>query len=299
MVNANQTLSGVLAASVTPLSEDGETIDQSAIGPIVDFLYAGGCTGVLPSGTTGEGMLLAPDERRVVAERFIEASDGRLQVVVHCGAQTTRDTVGLAEHAARSGAAGVAVIGPPYFVLDEPAMLDHFTAAARACAPLPFFIYEFAARSGYAIPVRVIQELRERVDNLVGLKVSDTPWDRLEPYLIDGLSIFIGPEGLISQGMARGAVGSVSALASTFPELVVEAVRTRTPAASARCVETRDQIQRFPLQAALKRILARRSVPITGAVRRPLRQLTPGEARELDALADRVVDSVARPRVLA
>ena len=125
-------------------------------------------------------------------------------------------------------------------------MLEHFTAAARACAPLPFFVYEFAARSGYAVPVRVIQQLRERADNLTGLKVSDTPWERFEPYLLDGMSIFAGPEALIAQAMARGAVGSVSALASAFPELVVEAVRSGTPEASARCGRN----QCVPIRAA-------------------------------------------------
>ena len=44
--------------------------------------------------------------------------------------------------------------------------------------------------------------------------------------------------------------------AAAFPELVVEAVKTGTPEASARCRETRDEIQRFPFHSAMKRILA-------------------------------------------
>ena len=65
---------------------------------------------------------------------------------MHVGAQTTRDTVALAEHAAEAGADGVAVIAPPYFALDEAELLAHFEAAARACEPLPFYLYEFVAR---------------------------------------------------------------------------------------------------------------------------------------------------------
>ena len=38
------------------------------------------------------------------------------------------------------------MIAPPYFPLDDAALLAHFAAAARACAPLPFYVYEFAAR---------------------------------------------------------------------------------------------------------------------------------------------------------
>jgi dihydrodipicolinate synthase/N-acetylneuraminate lyase len=44
----------------------------------------------------------------------------------------------------------VAVIAPPYFRLDERELFAHFRTAAEACAPLPFYVYEFAARSGTA-----------------------------------------------------------------------------------------------------------------------------------------------------
>ena len=77
-------------------------------------------------------------------------------MAAHCGAQTTADTVALAAHAAEAGADAVAVIGPPYFQLDERALLEHFTAAAAACAPLPFYVYEFERASGYAVPLPVL-----------------------------------------------------------------------------------------------------------------------------------------------
>ena len=123
----------------------------------------------------------------------------------------------LAAHAAERQAAGVAVIAPPYFQLDERALLAHFAAAARACDPLPFYVYEFARASGYAVPPSVIERLRERAPNLVGMKVSDSPWDAFRPYLLEGLDVFVGPESLIAQGLEHGAVGAVSALASALP----------------------------------------------------------------------------------
>ena len=144
-------LKGALAAAVTPLVGDG--LDEGAFAPYVDFLVAGDLDGILALGTTGEGILLTPVERRRVVELYVAASAGRLQIAAHCGAQTTRDTVALAAHAAEAGADAVAVIGPPYFQLDDRALLDHFAAAAAACAPLPFYVYEFERASGYAVPL--------------------------------------------------------------------------------------------------------------------------------------------------
>lgn len=273
-------LRGALAASVTPLRDGGAALDEGAFEPLVDFLVAGGLDGLLAMGTNGEGILLTVAERRRAAERFLESSAGRLQVAVHCGAQTTADTVTLAAHAAEHGADAVAVIAPPYFPLDDDALLEHFAAAARACAPLPFYVYEFERTSGYPVPLPVLERLRERAPNLVGLKVSDRPWEKFAPYLIEGLDVFVGPESLIGRGLAGGAVGAVSALASAFPEHVAAAVRGEPVDVGA----LREQIDgRFPRHAAFKHVLVRRGVPIHEDVRAPLRGLTAVEREELDA----------------
>jgi dihydrodipicolinate synthase/N-acetylneuraminate lyase len=272
-------LRGALAAALTPLMDAGESLDEAAIGPYVDFLAAGGVDGLLALGTTGEGFLLPVEQRRRAAQLFVEAAAGRLQVAVHCGAQSTWDTVELAAHAADIGADGVAVMAPPYFPLDEAELLAHLAAAARAAAPTSFYVYEFAARSGYAVSLSVLEQLREEAPNFRGLKVSDTPWERFAPYLLEGLDIFVGPEALIPQGLAGGAVGAVSALASAFPELVVAAVRDPD---GADLGPVRSALERFPLQAAAKLVVAARGVPIGPSVRRPLRTLTDEEREELE-----------------
>lgn len=285
-------ITGVLAASVTPLAEGGDRVDEAAIAPLLDFYAAAGLDGVLAMGTTGEGILLDVEERRRVTELFVNAAHGRLKVIAHAGAQTTAATVEIAHSAAAAGADGVAVIGPPYFPLDRRAIVEHFVAAAQACAPLPFYIYEFAARSGYPVPLDAVAEIRDRCPNLAGLKVSDAPWEAFEPYLIEGLAIFVGPETLIDRGLARGAVGAVSALASALPELVIEAVRSRSPEASARCGVARDAIQRYPLHSALKTLLARRGIPISPEVRRPLRRLAESEVAEFEAVVRELLAGV-------
>jgi dihydrodipicolinate synthase/N-acetylneuraminate lyase len=275
---------GTLAASATPLADGGASLDEDGFAPLVDFFVRSGLDGLLALGTMGEGILLSVAERRRVAELFLDEAAGRLQVAVHCGAQTTADTVVLAEHAAASGADAVAVIAPPYFPLDDTAILKHFSAAARACAPTPFYVYEFERTSGYAVPPHVVRALREAAPNLAGLKVSDAPWERFAPYLIEGLDIFVGPEALIAQGVSAGAVGAVSALATAFPELVADAVRDPGGEAAARVGALRAEVERFPRHAALKHVLVERGVAISEDVRPPLRGLTDAERAELDTL---------------
>jgi dihydrodipicolinate synthase/N-acetylneuraminate lyase len=271
-------LKGVLAAAVTPLREGGTKLDDDAFGPYADFLVAGGLDGILALGTTGEGILLTVEERRRVTRLFLEAVAGRMQVAVHCGAQTTADTVLLAQDSAEAGAAAVAVIGPPYYAFDEESLVRHFVAAAAACAPLPFYLYEFRVRTGYSLPVAAIERIRDEAPNLAGLKVSNSSFEEVQPFLIEGLDVFVGSEPLILQGLERGAVGAVSGLAAVFPEAVVQLVRERRGDVG----ELRAGLERFPFQAAAKVALGLRGVPVRGGVRAPLRPLSAEERVELE-----------------
>jgi dihydrodipicolinate synthase/N-acetylneuraminate lyase len=275
-------LKGALAAAITPLRDGGNAVDADAFEPYVDFLAGGGLDGLLAMGTTGEGILLSIPERRRVAELYVAAARGRLAIAVHCGAQTTADTAVLAAHAAEAGASAVAVIGPPYYALDEPALLHHFLEAARACDPLPFYLYEFKARTGYSISQTVIASLREQASNLRGLKVSNRPFDAVEPYMLEGLDAFIGAEELAVRGLRRGAAGIVSGLAAAFPALMAELVRDPTDTRSDSAKRIRERLERYPFQAALKTTLGYRGIPVRGDVRRPLRPLTDDERTELE-----------------
>jgi dihydrodipicolinate synthase/N-acetylneuraminate lyase len=271
-------LKGVLAAAVTPLREEGTELDDDAFGRYADFLVAGGLDGILALGTTGEGILLTVEERTRAARLFLDAIAGRIQVAVHCGAQTTADTVLLAQRSAEAGAAAVAVIGPPYYAFDEESLVCHFVAAAEACAPLPFYLYEFRVRTGYSLPIAVIERIRDEAPNLAGLKVSNSSFEEVQPFLIEGLDVFVGSEPLILQGLERGAAGAVSGLAAVFPEAVVSLVRERRGDVR----ELRAGLERFPFQAAAKVALGLRGVPVLGDVRAPLRPLSAEERAGLE-----------------
>jgi dihydrodipicolinate synthase/N-acetylneuraminate lyase len=282
----------LIVAAITPLTDDGVSLDEGAIAPYVEFLESHGADGVFACGTTGEGVLLALEERRRVASAYRAAVSGSL--IVHAGAQNTVDTCSLAAHAGEIGADGVAVIAPPYFALDDDSLTAHFVAAARACAPLPFYCYAFTARSGYPLPVDVIERIGGAVDNLAGLKVSESPFERVEPYLGLGLPVLIGNEPLIPAGLARGAIGSVSGMAAAFPD-VVRAALDRPDDAAERLTEVRAAMEASgQFIAAAKHVVGRRGVPVDRGMRAPLRRLTEAETRALDAATERLT-AAARP----
>jgi dihydrodipicolinate synthase/N-acetylneuraminate lyase len=289
-----QPISGTLAAAVTPLRDDGRRLDEDAFGPLLSFYGASGLDGLLVLGTTGEGILLTSDERRRAAELAI-AGSGPLQVIVHCGAQTTAETSSLAAHAAEAGADGIAVIAPPYFAFTPEELLEHFVAAAMACAPLPFYVYEYADRSGYAVPVTVVERLRGRVPNLAGMKVSDAPFERVAPYLATGLAVFIGAEDVIPRGLDHGAAGAVSGVAGAFPEAVSELVREPSPERAELVQSLRLALAKHPFQAAVKAALRFRGLSVQPDVRAPLRPLSDPANQSLQAELRQLLEPTPLP----
>ena len=175
------------------------SLDPDSFAPLVGSSRTAASTASSPAAPPARGSCSRSTSGGTSPKRFLAARPEGFQVAIHAGAQTTRDTVALAAHAREVGADAVAVIAPPYFPLGSRELFDHFRSAADACDPLPFYVYEFAARSGYAIPVDVVEQLRREQGNVVGMKVSDTPFDAIEPYLVDGMDVFVGSEPLGSR----------------------------------------------------------------------------------------------------
>jgi dihydrodipicolinate synthase/N-acetylneuraminate lyase len=273
----------LIVAAATPLTDGGAELDEAAVWPYVRFLTDAGADGVFACGTTGEGVLLRLEERKRAAVVFRAALRGTL--IIHAGAQNTADTAELSAHAAEIGADGVAVIPPPYFPLDEAALTAHLVAAARACEPLPFFIYCFAARSGYPVSLSVVERVREEATNLAGLKVSEAPWANVEPYFEACLPVFVGQEPLIPKALAAGAAGAVSGLAAAFPEAIRAVLDAPDAAGEARLEALRRAMESSggPFIAAVKHVIGARGVPVSPALRLPMRSLTAEEASRLDA----------------
>ena len=260
----------LLAASITPLRNAGAEVDEDAIGPLAEFHRDHGADGVFACGTTGEGLLLSPDERLRVTLRFREAIDGPL--IVNVGCQTTNATCALAAEAAEIGADGIAVVPPPFYPLDTAGVADYMVAAALACAPVSFYMYVFTARSGYPFPVEVIDRVRQRADNLVGLKVSEASIESVTPYIATGLDVLVGQEMLVAEAMKSGAVGAASGMASAYPAEVARVVHGQAADARGEMQALRSRLDALGgMIPGLKVELGRLGLPVRPDVRAPLR----------------------------
>ncbi|MDQ3881194.1 MAG: dihydrodipicolinate synthase family protein, partial [Chloroflexota bacterium] len=144
----------------------------------------------------------------------------------------------------------------------------------------------------YAVATEVIARVRDRVANLAGIKCSESPFERVAPYLALGLPVYIGNEPMLPRALAQGAIGTVSGFAAALPDVVRGAVDAPDADAEQRLVEVRGAMERQPFIASVKHVLRRRGVPIEPAVRAPQRWLTDEEAQRLDEALELLIPGV-------
>src|SRR5262245_27806264 len=128
----NPQFTGILAAVVTPFTEDATAVDEAGIRRQVEHIIGNGVHGLVPGGSTGECTTLTTAERKRLAEAYIEAAAGRVPVVVGTGALSTAETVDLSKHASDAGAAAVMVVPPFYDAPSWDELLTHYGAVSDA-----------------------------------------------------------------------------------------------------------------------------------------------------------------------
>nr|XP_048287049.1 N-acetylneuraminate lyase isoform X2 [Myodes glareolus] len=214
-------LRGLVAATLTPMTENGE-INFPVIGQYVDYLVKEqGVKNIFVNGTTGEGLSLSVSERRQVAAEWVTQGRNKLdQVVIHVGALSLKESQELAQHAAEIGADGIAVIAPFFFKSQSKDALISFLREVAAAAPaLPFYYYHIPSLTGVKIRAEeLLGGIQEKIPTFQGLKFSDT--DLLDfGQCVDQnhqrqFALLFGVDEQLLSGLIMGATGAVGSFVS-------------------------------------------------------------------------------------
>jgi 4-hydroxy-tetrahydrodipicolinate synthase len=210
---------------ITPFDENGR-VDVNAINELIEFLITKGINCIYPTGTTGEMLLMSPEERELVAETVVKKVAGRVPVYIHVGAMTITDTIELAKHAVEIGADGIGVVTPSYFLLNDNAMEEYYVDVA-SCLPKDFPIYLYCIPQCAANDLKpdVVQRISNRCKNVIGIKYSFSDMLRVEEYLNinnGNFSVVVGTDRLFYPALCMGCEGTVSGVSCCMPEHFVE-----------------------------------------------------------------------------
>src|SRR3954463_1337690 len=92
-------LSGTFTALVTPFTPDGDAVDHAALEALVEAQIAGGVSGLVPCGTTGESPTLAEEEQQDAVRGVVPVARGRVRVLAGTGSFSTKKSIAASKAA--------------------------------------------------------------------------------------------------------------------------------------------------------------------------------------------------------
>jgi 4-hydroxy-tetrahydrodipicolinate synthase len=221
-------LRGTYTALVTPFCDDPlKSIDWPAFDKLVEAQIAGGVTGLVPCGTTGESPTLSHDEQAEVVRRTVKLARGRAQVIAGTGSNATREAIALSQEAERAGVDAVMVVVPYYNKPTQEGLYRHYAAVAGA-VKCPIVIYNIPGRTGIDLATETLVRIARDCVNVVGVKEATGNVLRAQEIvrtLGDRLAVLSGDDALTLPMIACGARGVISVTSNVLPAQVARATR--------------------------------------------------------------------------
>lgn len=211
-------IKGVIPALLTPFDKE-ENIDEKGIRGLINRLLDEGAHGLYLTGSTGEGFLMDQPERKKVVEIAMDEIKGRVPVIVHVGAISTKLSLELTHHASECGADAISSVPPFYYRFSEKEIVEYYKTLAGA-TDLPMIIYNIplAGIMGYD----TILELA-KLPNVEGIKyTAATHYEitLLKKDLGADFMVYSGADEMALSGLIAGADGLIgstyNAIGDTF-----------------------------------------------------------------------------------
>jgi len=229
---------GVIPAITTNLDATG-AVDHTALGRHCDWLIRSGCTGIVCCGSLGEAATLNFDEKLAIAATCVRAVGNRAPVVLGIASLSTAEAVQLARGAEVAGCVGLMVLPPYVYSTDWREMKAHVSEIISA-TKLSCMLYNNPPAYKTDFLPEQIAELAAEHSNLHAVKESSGDARRvtaIHALLRDRLTILVGLDDAIVEGVAAGAEGWIAGLVNAFPE---ESVALFEAAARGDKVRARD-----------------------------------------------------------
>ena len=299
---------GVFVPALTPFRRD-LSVDEERFVDHCRWLLAEGASGLAVFGTTSEANSLSLVERMNLLDRLIADAIRPEVLMPGTGCCALPDTVELTRHAVERGCFGVLMLPPFYYkgVVDDGLFASFAEVIERVGdGRLRIYLYHIPPMAGVGFSLPLIERLLKRYPGIVvGIKDSSGDWKNTQALLdaFPRFEVFPGSETYLLDALRRGGAGCISATANVNPAGISELLRNwkteRADSLQKNIAAVRGAIQRFPMIAANKAILARvRNAPQWNLLRPPLHALAPEARTQLFAELESLQFG-PRPRVTA
>lgn len=212
---------GIYPALVTPFDANGE-IAVKPLQKLIETNIKKGVSGFYVAGSTGESYMLTMAERKYLLEAVMDAVDGRADVIVHAGMFAEKQTIELAQHAEKCGAAAVSSVPPFYF----PFTMEEYEVYYKEIAEntgIPVIVYNIPDMSSVHFSESDMSELLA-IDGIGGMKHTSYDLFQLERLirLWPEKNFFCGHDEIFLSALSAGADAGIGTSFNFMAEKFIE-----------------------------------------------------------------------------
>lgn len=288
--------------------DDAGELSVEATEALLEYLIDAGVQGVYVGGSSGECIYQTVEERKLVLETVMNANNGRIKVIAHIAANSTRDSQELARHAESLAVDAIASIPPIYFKLPEFAIAKYWNDMSEAAPNTDFIIYNIPQLAGVSLTPSLLETLLEN-PRVIGVKNSSMPVQDIQIFRSIAQAkdrefiVFNGPDEQLFSGLAAGAVGGIGGTYGAAPKLYLAIYDAYLNGDTARGLELQDiacdlinslVATKGNMYASIKKSLEVKHGLKLGSVRAPLAPLV----EEDNAVIDEIVEKLNKIEVV-
>ena len=260
---------GIYAAAVSPFREDGSLDTDKLVSYCRYLLSDGGCDGVAPTGTTGEGNSIALNDKLALPKAFAAAGIGAERVIFGTGACSTADAILLSRNAVEHGFHNVLVLPPFYYKSpSDEGLYRYFAQLIEGVGhdTLRVYLYHFPQMSAVPFSTDLVVRLKQEFGPIIaGLKDSSGDFEQSRAFakatggIEADFDVYPSSEVMYFDGKAAGCAGIISGSTNAFAGKVQAAIKAGGGPEFEAVKAARATAGKYPLMAAMKQIEAWRS----------------------------------------
>ncbi len=298
---------GVFPALYACYDDQGE-VSKERTEKLCEHLYKKGVKGLYVGGSSGECIYQTIEERKLTLEIVAKALKGKLTLIAHVGAPSTRDSVKLAKHAESLGYDALSSIPPIYYRLPETSIYKYWIEIMDS-TELPFFIYNIPQTTGYNLSIDLFKKLIKN-KHVKGVKNSSMPVMDIERFKAavdqEDIIVFNGPDEQFVAGRLMGADSGIGGTYGLMPELFLKAEELLTDCKVKEATAIQADINEIiislcglngSMYSAIKEILKLRGLNI-GSVRSPMEAILGEDLEKLKIINTLIEDTIEKHKVM-
>ncbi len=293
---------GVFPAFYACYDDSGE-VSENRTRELCNYLFEKGVKGLYVGGSSGECIYQNLEERKATLKYVAETLRGKLTLIAHVGAPSTRESVILAKFAEEMGYDALSAIPPIYFKLPDQSVIKYWTDIMES-TELPFIIYNIPQTTGYNLSINTFKKLIEN-KKVIGVKNSSMPVMDIERFKAaagEDFIVFNGPDEQYVSGRLIGADSGIGGTYGAMPELFLKAEEF----VSSGNFEQASKIQRDindiiialcsqngHMYAVIKEVLKLNGINV-GSVREPLAAVTSEDSVKIKEIKEMIDQAILK-----